>query len=74
MNIAWNAIGSVAVITLSTIIVLAVCFGLGTLGVSRYQQARAHGDSGTLGAVGAGAAFAICFAIALFGLYLTVKR
>jgi hypothetical protein len=74
MNIAWNSIGLVAVITLGTIIVLAVCFGLGTLSVSRYQKARADGGSATLGAAGAGAAFVICLAIAVFGLYLTVKR
>lgn len=74
MHIAWNAIGSVAATALGAIIVLAVFFGLGTLSVSRYQKARAQGDSGTLGAVGAGIAFLACLGMALFGLYLTVVR
>lgn len=74
MHIDWTAIGSVAVTALGAIIVLAVCFGLGTLSVSRYQKARAQGESGSLDAVGAGVAFVACLAIALFGLYLTVVR
>ena len=74
MNIAWNSIGLVALITIGTIVVLAVCFGLGTVGMSRYQQARAAGGSGTLVAVSAGVAFTICLAMALVGLYLTVRR
>jgi uncharacterized membrane protein len=74
MHIAWNAIGSVAAISLGAIIVVAILFGLGTLGMSRYEKARAQGESGALTAVGMGAAFLACVAIGLFGLYLTVFR
>jgi multisubunit Na+/H+ antiporter MnhG subunit len=74
MNIAWNAIGSVAAVSLGTIVVVSVLFGIGALGVSRYERARAQGNGGTLSAVGVGVAFLACVAIALFGLYLTVVR
>jgi uncharacterized membrane protein len=42
--------------------------------MSRYEKARAQGESGALTAVGMGAAFLACVAIGLFGLYLTVFR
>jgi hypothetical protein len=74
MNIAWKAIGSVAAVSLAAIVVVAVLFGLGALGMSRYERARAEGNGGTLSAVGVGVAFVACVAIALFGLYLTVVR
>lgn len=74
MHIAWSALGSVAAIALGTIIVVAIFFGLGTVGMSRHEKARAQGGSGSLNAVGVGAAFLACFAIGLFGLYLTVFR
>lgn len=74
MNIAWSAIGSVAAISLGTIIVVAILFGLGTLGMSRYEKARAQGGAVLLTAVGTGTAFVVCVAIGLFGLYLTVFR
>jgi hypothetical protein len=66
------AIGSIAAASLGAIIVVAVLFGLGVLGISRYEAARAHGNSGSLSAVGAGAAFVACLTIAVFGLYLIV--
>jgi hypothetical protein len=74
MNIAWSAIGSVAAISLGTIIVVTVLFGLGTLGMSRYEKARAQGGSASLTVVGMGVMFVACVAIGLFGLYLTVFR
>lgn len=74
MHIAWSAIGSVAATALGAIVVLTVVFGLGTVAMSRHQVARSHGDSGVPSAVGLGAAFVICLAIGLFGLYLTIVR
>lgn len=73
MQIA-SAIGSIAAASLGTMIVIVVLFGLGVLGISRYETARANGNAGSLSAIGAGAAFAACVAIALFGLYLIVGR
>lgn len=69
-----GAIGSIAGASLGAIIVVVVLFGLGVLGMSRYETARANGNSATLVAAGVGAAFAVCVAIALFGLYLIVGR
>jgi uncharacterized membrane protein len=74
MHIAWNAIGSVAATSLGAIVIVVVLFGLGAIGMSRHERARTQGNSGALSAVGVGAAFVVCIAIALFGLYLTVVR
>lgn len=74
MQIA-SAIGSIAAASLGAIIVVVVLFGLGVLGIARYQAARTQGTAGSVYAViGASAAFVACFAIALFGLYLIVVR
>lgn len=74
MQIA-GAIGSIAAASLGAIVVVVILFGLGVLGIARYQAARAHGNAGSRFAViGAGAAFLVCFVIALFGLYLIVVR
>jgi hypothetical protein len=69
-----SAIGSIAGASLGAIVVVVVLFGLGVLGMSRYETARAHGGGGSLSAVGAGVAFVVCLAIGLFGLYLLVAK
>ncbi|GLY65537.1 hypothetical protein [Amycolatopsis taiwanensis] len=73
MQIA-GAIGSIAATSLAAVIAVVVLFGLGVLGISRYETARANGSRGLLNAVGAGAAFMVCLAIAVFGLYLIVVK
>lgn len=71
MQIA-GAIGSIAAASLGAIVVLVVLFGLGVLGIARHEAARSSNAGSRFAVIGAGAAFLVCFVIALFGLYLIV--
>ncbi|HEY3470613.1 MAG TPA: hypothetical protein VGL47_36135 [Amycolatopsis sp.] len=72
MTIDWSALGTVFVIALGSVAVLASLFSFGVVGLSQREAAREAGGSGTGQLAGAVVCFAVCAAIIGYGIYLIV--
>ncbi|WP_431913261.1 hypothetical protein [Nonomuraea jabiensis] len=75
MDIKWDALGQVFVVSLAVSVVVVAVFSLGALAIAARQSAQERG-SGT-GAGGLAAAvlcFTACAAVVLYGIYLIVPQ
>ena len=74
MGINWGDLGIVFVGTLVGAGALVALFAVGVLGLSRQAEAKEQGGSGTVQFSGSVVCFALCVAIAAYGIYLIVAK
>ncbi|MGV9378566.1 hypothetical protein ACWDRB_22300 [Nonomuraea sp. NPDC003707] len=79
MDIKWDALGQVFVISLAVSVIVVAVFSLGALALAARQSARQSAqERGTgTGAGGLAAAvlcFTACAAVVLYGIYLIVPQ
>ncbi|MEV4613294.1 hypothetical protein AB0K43_11930 [Kitasatospora sp. NPDC049258] len=77
MSIKWAALGQTAAFSLLITLAVVAVFALGNLALSRREAALAARQAGTPGAgsgtlalAGAGACFAVCAGVVLYGISL----
>ena len=76
MDIKWNALGEVAVVSFAVGVTIVVIFAVGVLTWSMRPRATevGRGGGGTLATVGAGLCFLACALIVCYGIYLIVPQ
>ncbi|MFE3164816.1 hypothetical protein [Streptomyces sp. NPDC059224] len=74
MNIDWTALGEVTAVSIGVTFAVVVVFAFGVLGLARYEAAKEHGGTSTVGAAQAGLCFLACAAVVAYGIYLIVPQ
>ncbi|MFI9839563.1 hypothetical protein ACIHFD_21190 [Nonomuraea sp. NPDC051941] len=77
MDIKWDALGQVFVISLAVSVIVVAVFSLGALALAARQSARQSAQERGTGAGGLAAAvlcFTACAAVVLYGIYLIVPQ
>jgi hypothetical protein len=79
MQLDWNALGEVTVVSIGATVGLVVIFAFGIRAFALYETARDGGDGqghshGTPALAGAGLCLLACVAAVLYGLYLIVPQ
>ncbi|MET7338407.1 hypothetical protein [Nonomuraea sp. NPDC005650] len=75
MDIKWDALGQVFVVSLAVSVIVVVVFSLGALALAARQSAQEQGTgTGAGGLAGAVLCFTACAAVVLYGIYLIVPQ
>ena len=74
MSIDWTSLGQVTAVSIGVTFAVVVVFAFGVLGFARYEDAKEHGGTSTVGIAQAGLCFLACVAVVAYGIYLIVPQ